>query len=105
LFVLAVAAYVVCRKERFATVCAYWILVSLVILAGLGWGAAENGMVLYSMYFAWAFIGLYASVFYKLVKNQYVRVGVTAAVALFFLVWNGIALAEIVSFGVTYYPV
>ena len=105
LFVLAVACFVYCRKERFAGICAYWILVSAVILLGVGWGAAENGMILYSMYFVWAFLGLYASAIVKVVRgNRIALVCVFSAAAFFFFVWNGIALAEIIRFGITYYP-
>ncbi|MBO4988908.1 MAG: hypothetical protein J6D37_01110 [Clostridia bacterium] len=106
LFVEAVLAFVCCRKERFAGICAYWILCSLAILLVLGWGAQENGMILYSMYFAWAFVGLFASLIKKVCRGNEIALGALfAGLGLLFFVTNLLSMIEIVRFGMEYYPV
>ena len=46
------------RKKRSSAIAAGWVAFSLVVLVGIGWGCAENGLILYSLYFGWAFIVL-----------------------------------------------
>ena len=36
----------------------YWVMFSVVILLVVGWGSSENGMILYALYFSWAFLVL-----------------------------------------------
>ena len=35
-----------------------WAGFSVVLLLAVGWGAPENGMILYTLYFGWAFLVL-----------------------------------------------
>ncbi len=41
--------------NRVVTICLYWLLNSFIILCIFGWGAWENGLVLYTLYYGWAF--------------------------------------------------
>ena len=50
--------FVLNRRERLAQLSAAWVLVSFGVLCVVGWGASENGMVLYTLYFGWAFFCL-----------------------------------------------
>lgn len=46
------------RRDRLARLCLAWVGVSFVLLCLVGWGTAENGLVLYTPYFVWAVLGL-----------------------------------------------
>lgn len=55
--VLATAGIVLFWKQkRLVRFCAVWMAFSFVLLCLLGWGSAENGMILYTLYFGWAFL-------------------------------------------------
>lgn len=117
LFLLEIACFVFCRKERVAWVTGYWILFSFVLLFGLGWGTSENGLILYSSYFCWAYVTLPALALRKLTgegktdttgeekTGTRVFIGVCAAVAVVLLIVNAVALGKILAFGMEYYPV
>ena len=42
-------------KLRAARIAGAWIGFSALLLLAVGWGAPENGMILYTLYFGWAF--------------------------------------------------
>lgn len=56
--VLAFAGIVVGRKKRFTKICAVWIGFSFLLLGLIGWGTIDNGLMLYSLYFGWAFAAM-----------------------------------------------
>ena len=58
IFIAAVIGFVLNRKDRFAQICFSWVMFSFLLLGIAGWGANENGLILYSYYFGWAFISL-----------------------------------------------
>lgn len=58
------------RKDKLSRICWGWILFSFLILVIIGWGTKENGLVLYSLYFSWAFIIL----IYKFIKMIFERI-------------------------------
>lgn len=64
ILILSIIGFIVSRKEKLSQIAFAWILYSILILGIFGWGAAENGMILYSLYFGWAFLVL----LYQLVK-------------------------------------
>lgn len=90
------------RRERLVQISAWWCLFSVLLLVGMGWGTAENGLILYGLYFSWAF--------YVLVRRAIVQPGrwQTAAdwlLALFLLVLNVPGMAALLGFAVNSYPV
>lgn len=85
-----------------------WIVLSIVMLLGLGWGTAENGLILYELYFGWAFLVL----LFQLVEKIEDRLNVNFLVPVFSIgsavilaVINIPAIMEMVYFAITYYPV
>lgn len=107
LAILALAAlgFILNRKNAFARVCACWAAFSFVMLCVLGWGTAENGLILYSLYFSWAYLGLLVMLAEKLfaripaVKYAVYAVGIAAMLAA-----NASGLYELIRFGMEYYP-
>ena len=55
IFILALFSVWINRDKRSCLLAGGWILFSVFALCILGWGSAENGMILYSLYFGWPF--------------------------------------------------
>jgi hypothetical protein len=75
---------------------------------GLGWGTKENGLILYALYFGWAFLVLLFQLVEKIENKLNIKclipvVTMVAVIAL--LVINIPAILEMVNFAITYYPV
>lgn len=99
-----VAGFIMCRKEWISQIAMAWVGFSVVILLGIGWGTAENGLLLYALYFAWAYIILLFRFLKCVCKNQKVFVVVMSIIVISMLLRNGYELLQIFKFGVTYYP-
>jgi len=54
--ILSVLGVIWFRKQIIIRFCTLWMCFSHVLLCLLGWGSAENGMILYTLYFGWAFL-------------------------------------------------
>lgn len=59
----------------------FWFLVSVGVLVVVGWGAKENGMMLYTSYFYWAFLLLIAGIFDALFARAQKAGGIVLTVA------------------------
>ncbi len=106
LFALAVVSAVLSWRERSFRVCSLWVAFSAVLLFVVGWGAAENGMVLYTLYFFWA----YAALLYWLLlrvfrKNNVLRYAIVAAVLCLLVAVNAAGMLDLIRFATQYYPV
>lgn len=107
LVVLGVGAALAWRRVRFARVCAGWVCFAWLLLGVAGWGTAENGLVLYVLYFAWAFVGLAALLLERLMR----AVGAARWLGALYLVLALLtlcntlpALADMLAFLHLYYP-
>jgi len=58
ILVLCIISAAMNWKKASARAAAFWMGFSVVVLLILGWGAPENGQILYSLYFGWAFFVL-----------------------------------------------
>ena len=104
--VFAAVSAVLSWRERSLRVCSLWVAFSAVLLFVVGWGAAENGMVLYTLYFFWA----YAALLYRLLlrvfrKNNALRYAVAVAVLCLLVAVNAAGMLDLIRFAVQYYPV
>ena len=55
---LSVLGVVVSCRQRFSRICGGWMAFSFLLLGVVGWGTIDNGLMLYSLYFGWAFIAM-----------------------------------------------
>lgn len=103
--VLAVAGFALNHKSKLARVSFGWVMFSFVLLGLVGWGTAENGLVLYTLYFSWAYLVLAFLALDALLKKwktaQSVVLGGIAAAT---LVFNAVNILQIILFGIRYYP-
>ena len=107
IFALALASLVLNRHNRAARMAGCWVLFSIVLLVGLGWGTQENGLILYALYFSWAYILLlfllllrlsrYLNARWLLVLFSLIIVALLAGV-------NIPGILDIVRFGLDYFP-
>ncbi len=106
LIVLAVGGLVIGRKQLLTKICGFWILHSIVMLGILGWGTAENGLILYTFYYGWAFwILVYQCINHWLTKcKPQIKYAVWAIILLLLVIMNGKGFLELLIFARTNYP-
>jgi hypothetical membrane protein len=105
LLALAVAGFALNRKSRLARVSFGWVMFSFVLLGLVGWGTAENGLVLYTLYFSWAYLVLAFLALDALLKKwRTVQSVVLGGIAAAILVFNAVNILQIILFGIRYYP-
>lgn len=95
------------RKRTSSRICAGWIVFSLAVLVLLGWGTQENGLILYALYFGWAFwVLLYqlAEALCAFLRCPCLLPVLTIGAAGVLLLINLPAMGQMVSFLVTHYP-
>lgn len=108
IMVLAVISAIWNRDKKSSLLAAGWVGFSVIMLLGLGWGTKENGLILYALYFGWAFLVLLFQLVEKIENKLTIKflipvVTMVAVIAL--LVINIPAILEMVNFAITYYPV
>ena len=103
ILVLCFISFIVNRKKVFAVISFLWIIFSFVILCVIGWGTQENGLILYSLYFFWAYISLIYLLIDK-IKNKRIRVLIYSLLILIMLIFNLREFFNIFNFAIKYYP-
>lgn len=107
ILVLCFISAIVNRKNILTKIAALWSLFSVIILGVIGWGAIENGMVLYSLYFCWAYFILLVKLVQWLAdktkcKSIIIIASIGASIALVIANYHGIA--DLLSFAFSEYP-
>lgn len=104
-FLAAAGGVFVGRKERFSQVCGVWIAFSLLLLGLIGWGTIDNGLMLYSLYFGWAFVAMIFQLLDRLpCRWQGVRTAMLLALILTVGIQNVTVLRSILVFATQYFP-
>ena len=80
-----------------------WVLFSILVLVLIGWGQPENGLILYGLYFAWAYLILYFMFWKKILKNIKLFKIVMSFSIILMLIFNVIELLKILSFAIKVY--
>ena len=105
---LALLSAVMHRKNKACAAAGFWMLLSIAVLVIAGWGTAENGLILYTLYFGWAYLALLfqlaVTVCEKLKAGIAVPV-ISAIACLIMLVYNIPAVQQLFLFAFRYYPV
>lgn len=108
LFGLAVISFLWNRKKRSSQLAGYWILLSITMLLLFGWGTQENGLILYSLYFGWAYMVLLFQLAEKAeekLKTCFLLPAATAAACAGMLAVNVPGMVEMIRFAISHYPV
>lgn len=107
-FLLAVVSMILNREKKSSWFAFGWIVLSVVMLLGLGWGTKENGLILYTLYFGWAFLALLFQLVEKIEDKLHSKmivpvVGIGCTVVLAMI--NIPAIVKMVNFAITYFPI
>lgn len=104
---LALLSAVLNWKKKSTRIAIGWIGFSMVMLVGLGWGTAENGLILYALYFGWAYFVLLfqlAEWIEEMTRVKWLIPAVSAVTGVCLLCVNIPAIAETISFAITNFP-
>lgn len=105
LIMLMIASFVLNRKNQIAQISFGWLLFSFIILCLIGWGTAENGLIIYGIYFSWAYFILIALLLKQfLEKIPRYKTIVWCIIFIIMIYLNGKELWNIVEFGKEHYP-
>ena len=107
LIVCAIVGGILNRDKIISVVSLSWVGFSLVLLLVLGWGTTENGLILYSLYFGWAFLVL----IYQLIEWVFnkIRLGfvtpiVCVGMSAFLLYKNIPEIMRMIDFAIEHFP-
>lgn len=103
ILVIVFVSFLLNRKDKMSVIAFLWIIFSFIILVVVGWGTAENGLILYSLYFAWAYLLLIYKFIRSIIKDvKKANILIVCLVILLFLC-NIKELYQIIKFGLDYY--
>ena len=69
LILLCILSYIINRNKKIVKISILWILFSIFVLFIMGWGTQENGLILYSLYFGWAYLILLCELLENILKK------------------------------------
>jgi len=105
--IVTVICFLFTWKNKMSRIAGAWILFSFVILIVIGWGTSENGLILYSLYFGWAFFVLIFQALKALeekLKCEIIIPAFTVAAVIAMLVATIPGLLKMLDFAVEAYP-
>ncbi len=101
---LAILGFILNRKDRFTQISFIWCLLSVFLLFGLNYGVDENGLILYSFYFSWAFVCLIIKLIESLLKNyKKIKYTVYTVAIMSLCIVNLYGVYQLIQFGIQYY--
>lgn len=102
---LTLGGILLSRKERITKLSAVWLGFSFVLLGLVGWGTIDNGLMLYSLYFGWAFVCMIFRLIDRLLwRARPVKLGLLMVLLLGVGIYNVYALREVLIFGTQFFP-
>lgn len=110
ILVISLLGFCVSHKQKNSQVCLLWVFFSFILLFLIGWGSTENAMVLYSLYFGWAYFILIVQFLRYILKKINISFH-SLKIAYIFLVfvlfsYNGMEIFKlVVDFAHVYYPI
>ncbi|MBQ0025884.1 MAG: hypothetical protein KBS79_00700 [Lachnospiraceae bacterium] len=105
---LVCISFIVNRHDHICRIAFYWAVISAVLLLVFEMGATENGGILYSLYFGWAYLVLLFKLIARIEEKLHCKVLVpivTAAFIVCSILYNVPAISNMLDFAVTYYPI
>lgn len=101
----AIGGVVVGRHKRISKICGAWMAFSLLLLGIVGWGTIDNGLMLYSLYFGWAYVAMVFQLIDFLFKRlRPVKLGVLIGLCVLVAAMNFAALREVLLFAAQFFP-
>lgn len=92
-------------KDSFTKICAVWIAFSLLLLGIIGWGTIDNGLMLYTLYFGWAYVAMCFQFVVRLFRSaHYLKIVVLIGIIGAVLIVNVMALKDVLVFATQFFP-
>ena len=104
ILLLCIISFILNYKNKMAILSMLWIAFSAIILLFIGWGTVENGLILYSLYFAWAFYILIYLLIDKICKRKKIYLSIISILILVMFISNYYEFYNILKFAIKYYP-
>ena len=108
ILLLLVVSFCINRKDIVCQIAFGWTAFSFMLLSVVGYGASENGMILYSLYFGWAFWILLFKLLQSVLKNMKCRECVLqismVAITVVLCIFNIRGMGDMVAFAKQFYP-
>lgn len=108
ILVIVLISVLINYRDKMSLIAGFWVFFSVVMLLILGWGTQENGLILYALYFGWAyFILIYRFVekFAKIFRISFI-VPLVFCIAILVLLYKNVpAMMDMIKFAVQAYPV
>ncbi len=104
IILLVIISFILNYKEKLCKICFSWVIFSFVMLCLVGWGTSENGLILYSLYFSWAYIILIIMLIEKLLKNKLkFKIIIYYLLIVSLIAINIPGIIELIKFGLAHY--
>lgn len=103
-----VLSVIINRKKKSCIIAGAWSAFSVVMLLILGWGAKENGLILYALYFGWAYMVLLFQLIEAVedkLKTKLLIPSFSVCAVVVLLSLNVPAISELIQFASTNYPI
>lgn len=105
IFVGAILGAILRWKSEFSQICLAWMGFSFLLLGIVGWGTIDNGLLLYSLYFGWAFVSMLFQLCDVLLGPfRWMKITIIVVVILIAALVNVLALREVLIFATQFYP-
>jgi len=108
IFALCISSFVINRKNKFAAIAALWAGISFALLCIIGWGSAENGMIIYSLYFGWEYLVLMFMLLTRLSEKIRLKILiplVCLAMTVLLVMFNYQGIKDMIDFAITAYSI
>jgi len=103
--IIAILGFIMNRKNKFAQFCLLWMLFSVILLLLFGWGTAENGLILYSLYFGFSYVSLVFLFIKSTINNKILFKMIIITLCLIMIVFNINELINIFKFSIKFYRI
>lgn len=102
---VALLGVLVRPKAEFSQICGVWIVFSFLLLGVIGWGTIDNGLMLYTLYFGWAYAAMgFQFVDRVLEKHRTAKIVVLLIIIGLLLMINVPALRDVLVFATQFFP-
>jgi hypothetical protein len=108
LFVLSIIGFIARRRDRFQQISFLWLLLSIITMVIIGWGAQENGFFLYTIYFGWAYLVLIITcieTLFRSLRLEKITGYLYSLLGICLLLYNYSHLSKIIQFSLNYYSI
>lgn len=92
-------------QSPFSKICAVWIGFSFLLLGVIGWGTIDNGLMLYTLYFGWAYVAMCFQCIDRMMTHH--RTGKLVVLLVLIgvvLMRNVLALRDVLVFATQFFP-